>query len=391
MKKILVASTALVAASVMSAGAASASEKIKLELGGFSKWWVVGAWQDDSFQANRNAAGAQGDYNSVDIKGDNEIFFSGSTTLNNGMSVGVNIELEAGGNHNTNGANSDSADLIDKSNVFVSGGFGKFIIGTEANGTALLHVMAPDAAANIDSDGILTGGWAIVRPDNVNGIQVTTAIDTDSDAEGITYVAPTFYGLTLGASYKPNSSQDTRAASRINGNADVTAGEIYGVGGLYANTFGGVDLKVSAGWATYDLNQGSANAQGKDGVQEYAFGTQLAYAGFTVGGSYRKLNSDAGANNTAVLPESRTWDAGIQYASGPYAVSLFYFNSKSAGTQNVEGDDEFTVYQLSGKYALGAGVDVLATVGHAEYEDETNRPQNENKGWSVMTGLSLAF
>lgn len=391
MKKILVASTALVAASVMSAGAASASEKIKLELGGFSKWWVVGAWQDDSFQANRNAAGAQGDYNSVDIKGDNEIFFSGSTTLNNGMNVGVNIELEAGGNHNANGANSDSADLIDKSNVFISGGFGKFIVGTEANGTALLHVMAPDAAANIDSDGILTGGWAIVRPDAVNGIQITTAIDTDGDAEGITYVAPTFYGLTLGASYKPNSSQDTRAASRINGNADVTAGEIYGVGALYANTFGGVDLKVSAGWATYDLNQGAAVAQGKDGVQEYAFGTQLAYAGFTVGGSYRKLNSDAGANNTAVLPESRTWDAGIQYASGPYAVSLFYFNSKSAGTQNVAGDDEFTVYQLSGKYALGPGVDVLATVGHAEYEDETNLAQNENKGWSVMTGLSLAF
>ncbi len=391
MKKILVASTALVAASVMSAGAASASEKIKLELGGFSKWWVVGAWQDDSFQANRNALGAQGDYNSVDIKGDNEIFFSGSTTLNNGMNVGVNIELEAGGNHNANGANSDSADLIDKSNVFISGGFGKFIVGTEANGTALLHVMAPDAAANIDSDGILTGGWAIVRPDAVNGVQVTTAIDTDGDAEGITYVAPTFYGLTLGASYKPNSSQDTRAASRINGNADVTAGEIYGVGGLYANTFGGVDLKVSAGWATYDLNQGAANAQGKDGVQEYAFGTQLAYAGFTVGGSYRKLNSDAGANNTAVLPESRTWDAGIQYASGPYAVSLFYFNSKSAGTQNVAGDDEFTVYQLSGKYALGPGVDVLATIGHAEYEDETNLAQNENKGWSVMTGLSLAF
>lgn len=391
MKKILVASTALVAASVMSAGAASASEKIKLELGGFSKWWVVGAWQDDSFQTNRNALGAQGDYNSVDIKGDNEIFFSGSTTLNNGINVGVNIELEAGGNHNANGANSDSADLIDKSNVFISGGFGKFIVGTEANGTALLHVMAPDAAANIDSDGILTGGWAIVRPDAVNGVQVTTSIDTDGDAEGITYVAPTFYGLTLGASYKPNSSQDTRAASRISGNADVTAGEIYGVGGLYANTFGGVDLKVSAGWATYDLNQGAAVAQGKDGVQEYAFGTQLAYAGFTVGGSYRKLNSDAGANNTAVLPESRTWDAGIQYASGPYAVSLFYFNSKSAGTQNVAGDDEFTVYQLSGKYALGPGVDVLATVGHAEYEDETNLAQNENKGWSVMTGLSLAF
>ena len=43
MKKILFASTALVAVG-MTAGTAQASDPIKLQLGGFSKWWVVGAW-----------------------------------------------------------------------------------------------------------------------------------------------------------------------------------------------------------------------------------------------------------------------------------------------------------------------------------------------------------
>ena len=379
MKKILVASTALVAASMLSTGAASASEKIKLELGGFSKWWVVGAWQDDSFQSANNA-----DYNSVDIKGDNEIFFSGSTTLDNGMQVGINVELEAGG------TTDNTADTIDKSNVFIAGGFGKVILGSEANGTVLLHVMAPDAAGNTDSDGLLTGGLAIAAPTGFTG-RVVTSIDTDGDAEGITYVAPTFYGLTVGGTYKPNSTQDNRGATSWNSSSfpDVATGEIYGAGALYANTFSGVDFKASAGWATYDVNVTDyAVPSDNQNVNEYAFGTQIGYAGFTVGGSYRIVSAPSRLAGT-VAADGRVWDAGIQYASGPYAVSFIYFDSEAQRDQIAE--DNFTVYQVSGKYTLGAGVDVLATVGHADYDSDVVGDANDNQGWMVATGLSLQF
>lgn len=377
MKKILVASTALVAASMLSTGAASASEKIKLELGGFSKWWVVGAWQDDSFQSANNA-----DYNSVDIKGDNEIFFSGSTTLDNGMQVGINVELEAGG------TTDNTTDTIDKSNVFIAGGFGKVILGSEANGTALLHVMAPDAAGNTDSDGLLTGGIAIAAPSGFTG-RVVTSIDTDGDAEGITYVAPTFYGLTVGGSYKPNSNQDDRGVTNIAAGGALV-GEIYGAGALYANTFSGVDFKLSGGWATYDVNITDYSVPSNNQtVNEYAFGTQIGYAGFTVGGSYRIVSAPSSLANT-VAADGTVWDAGVQYASGPYAVSFIYFNSEAQRNQT-GAEDEFTVYQVSGKYTLGAGVDVLATVGHAEYDSEVVGNANDNKGWMVATGLSLQF
>jgi len=386
MKKVLIASTALIAVSL--ASGAQASEKIKLQLGGFSKWWVVGAWQDDSFQANANTAGTQADYNSVDIKGDNEVFFGGSTTLDNGLTVGINIELEAGGNTGTGAG--DNADIIDKSNVFVEGGFGKVILGSEANGAALLHVMAPDAAGNIDSDGLLTGGFAIVAPTAVT-YSVTTAIDTDSDAEKITYVSPTFYGLTVGGTYMPNSSQDNRSTTNINTQG---TGELYGVGALYANTFGGVGVKVSGGYAIYDAVQSTvANPGPKDGVQEWSAGTQLSYGNFTVGGAYRVINSDGGATNGALggaVSSGRVWDAGVQYATGPYAVSFFYLNSQRDGAATL-GEDEAEIYQVSGKYSMGPGVDVLATVGRAEFEDEAKTAATQNKGWAVMTGLSLAF
>lgn len=70
MKKILIASTALVAAGLMTTGTAAASEKIKLNLGGFSKWWVVGAWQDSDYEAVVDGASTN-----ADVKGDNEIWF----------------------------------------------------------------------------------------------------------------------------------------------------------------------------------------------------------------------------------------------------------------------------------------------------------------------------
>jgi outer membrane protein OmpU len=403
MKKVLIASTALVAATMLSAGAASASEKIKLNLGGYSKWWVVGQWQDDSFQSNANAAGAQADYNSVDIKGDNEVYFGGSTTLDNGLQVGIDIQLEAGGHTDTVGG-----DVIDESYVYLAGGFGKFIVGSKNNGTYLLHVTAPDAAGNWNEGGIMTGGFSIVRPgvaagtgaNNVSGVTPlqgnanTTAIVTDNDAEGITYVAPTFYGLTVGATYKPNSTEDNRS-SNSNSVSQTTTGEIFGAGALYANTFGGVGVKVSAGVATYDTNlsTNSVFVGGDDQVLEYSAGAQLSYAGFTLGGSYRQVNADAGNTATAASVDlnANAWDVGLQYASGPYSVSAAYFKSKANGLSTVAGEDEIEFYQVSGKYNLGAGVDALASVGHAKFEDEAGLDAGKNKGWVAMTGLSLAF
>ncbi|AVM75654.1 porin [Magnetospirillum gryphiswaldense] len=390
MKKILIASTALVAAGMITAGSASASEKIKLNLGGYSKWWVVGAWQDDSFEAATNTGTAgQGNANSVDVKGDNEIWFSGSTKLDNGLEVGINIELEAGGNTDSAGG----GDQIDKSYVYVAGGFGKVIVGTESNGTVLMHTMAPDAAGNTGADGILTGGLAIARPSNVTA-KVTTEIDTDAEADKITYVAPSFYGFTVGGSYVPNTAEDNQNV--FNGTTTQTgsaANEIYGVAAMYAGTIVGVGVKASAGWVNYDV------AQSTDRSNEYAFGTQLSYAGFTLGGSYRMVreNASGGVNSVANGNNASgdTWDIGLMYETGPWAVGAFYLNSTSNGVIATQGEDEFTVYQVSGKYNMGAGVDLLATIGHAEYDDElakaSNADANHNEGWAVMTGLSLQF
>jgi hypothetical protein len=432
MKKILFASTALVAAGMLSAGAASAAEKIKLNVGGYSKWWVVGAWQEKAFQDGTGPVSGQGiNRQNVDVKGDNEIWFSGSTALDNGLKVGVMISLEAGG-HTDN-----VTDNIDQSYAWLEGGFGKVMVGALANGTALLHVQAPDAANNFTNGGMMLGNWAIAKPATVMGMNQrvgytsssnTTAIISDDKAEKITYVAPSFYGLTLGASYVPNVTKTLTGANSNAANNSVYSGQhsrgagadrmgAWGAGALYTNTFGPVGVKASAGYVWVDLSV----TDSENALTQQAYGLQLSYAGFTLGGSFQRASDDrkTSALTSAVLSGPAqigaikgagneidfggyAYDVGLSYASGPYAVSFAHFHSSVIGLTNPtlrnNKDDTIDAYQASGKYNLGPGVDVLASVGYIEYKDQrdgsvagTANNAFHNSGWTAMTGLALSF
>lgn len=435
MKKILFASTALVAVGLMGADAAQAADPIKLSVGGFSRWWVVGANQSNSYSDALNGlasrtttTGSTGRINSTGIKGDNEIQFQGSTALDNGLKVGVFVSLEAGGHTD------QTTDLIDSSYAWVEGGFGKVFVGTLKNGAALLHVSAPDAAGNFSEGGMATGNYTIAKPAAVMGMNQrsgysgstnSTAIITDNKAEKITYVTPVFAGLTLGATYVPTVlAEDSRGQGNDRGQA-------FGVGAGYTRTIGPVGLKLSAGAVKTVLSAGETYSQ-------YSGGTQISYAGFTLGGSYQlardaiansgnTANGNAtarytgGVNLTTNNPLSgsnfdfggQAYDVGLQYATGPYAVSFAYFHSETKGARADStlnsaanraayanhGDDTIDFYQASGKYSLSAGIDLLASVGYAAYESglygyaPAGNDQNalKNDGYYGMTGLSLKF
>lgn len=439
MKKILFASTALVAAGVLSTGSASASDAISLSLGGYSKWWVVGAWNSSSFEQSPgnysknpgNSGGTTGvnqsgtaNFNNADVKGDNMVFIGGKTTLNNGMKVGVDVHIQAGGN------TLPSTDTVDKSYVWLEGGFGKFLVGSQKNGTYLLGNTAPDAAGNWNDGGIMTNNWALAKPVGVNGMAGgnTTLINTTDNAAGITYVAPTFYGLTVGGSFIPNAQQNVfghptnmnaaqvnlsgGASSAMVTNLQPPVKSVYGVGALYANTFGPIGFKADAGWITAQVDNAAAQTSfaGNGGVlangwMEQRYGVNLSYAGFTAGGSYRHQQSNNSNGGLAGLQEQTTWgdgsfangdayDLGLQYATGPYAVSFSYFQSQTqsgwAG-YTTDAHDHIDFYQLSGKYNLGPGVDILASAGYANYNGAANIAADHNSGWTAMSGLSLTF
>ncbi|MEM1140839.1 MAG: porin, partial [Pseudomonadota bacterium] len=112
MKKILLGTSALVAAAALAAPA-SAADKIKLKLGGY---WTGAAAFVDLEEADVE--------NDIVFGSDAEVHFGGKTTLDNGLQVGFKAELElaednAGGN----------SDIIDEVYGEVKGGFGKIQFG----------------------------------------------------------------------------------------------------------------------------------------------------------------------------------------------------------------------------------------------------------------------
>jgi len=433
MKKILFASTALVAASLFGIDAAQAADPIKISVGGFSKWWVVGASQSNDYTGALATSGTH-TYNTMDVKGDNEIHFKGETALDNGLKVGVFVSLEAGGNGD------QTTDPIDQSYAWVEGGFGKVMLGTLKNGAALLHVQAPDAASNWGDGGIATGNYAVVRPAAVEGLNQrvgfssatnTTAIITDNKAEKITYVTPVFAGLTLGATYVADASTED---NRGQGTSQAQA---YGVAAGYARSIGPVGVKLSGGFVNSLLSQ-------REQLFQYSSGAQLSYAGFTLGGSYQLArdaigrsggtattgagqngsssvnNNPLGSNATSALNAAlggaaagykydyggQGYDIGLQYATGPYALSFAYFHSETEGLKSATGtfadlssygDDTIDFYQFSGKYSLSPGIDLLTSLGYAEYKSgayghaTANKDLLKNDGYYGMTGLALKF
>jgi outer membrane protein OmpU len=101
MKKLLIGTTALVAVGSIATGAQSA-DRIKMGVGGyFLGFFVVGDQDLDAGLRNH------------DVQREGEIIFSGSTKLDNGITVGAQVQLEA----------ETCADQIDETFMYFSGGF----------------------------------------------------------------------------------------------------------------------------------------------------------------------------------------------------------------------------------------------------------------------------
>ena len=86
-KSFLLRGTALSTVAIFLIGASegNAAETMWIKLGGYSTQYLGYASQNNL---------DPGDFTGPDIKSDTEIFFVGDTTLDNGLSIGVNVQLE---------------------------------------------------------------------------------------------------------------------------------------------------------------------------------------------------------------------------------------------------------------------------------------------------------
>ena len=374
MKKILLGSTAIVAAGMIaSVPTADAASKMKLGVGGYMEQWFGFTSGDD---------GVAQDYSGFDIKSDPEIFFKGSTKLDNGITVGVNVQLEA----------TQNGDQIDEQYMFVKGSFGQIIIGDENSAMYKMHYAPSDFGIGMNSGDVTAWNKPVkdAEGDSINmGSHYrspfgATYIEPDAvnDSAKISYFTPRVSGFQLGLSYGPDGNQDSNGLP----NRDAANTDYIMVGANFKQKMGGMSVGISGGYGTVT----DAAAGGVE-PEATSFGIKLGMGGVSAGVSYANF-SDSGEKDQEGI------NAGVAYSSGPMGVSIAYFHGEKDGNNGdaatLNNQAERDVIHLSAKYAMGPGVTLAGTLGHAVYSSDDadlDNSVNESASTYVVMGLKVGF
>lgn len=384
MKKLLYGTTALVAAGLLSSGA-YAADPIKLSVGGYFSGAFTYQDQDDGTVAG--VAEPAANTRSHGIVREAEVIFSGSTTLDNGIKVGVNIQLEA----------QSSADVIDESYIWFEGSWGRIQLGAEDDAAYLLNVGANKATNfffgvnspvfsmvecgtnNVSLFAVPT--MASGRPDTGGTAGIGCFVGAyspllTSDREKITYFTPKFGGFQFGLSYTPNNHEEpnvgdaggTYAGAR--GDATTgTQGEVISIGANWSGKLAELDIRVSAGYQSADLEANNTTTAiaaldraGGTGLNVFEDRDTWIVAGaatwkqFTLGVSYYHDDYGLRLNGDRV-----DWTVGLTYKTGAWQFGIEYGNTEiERGGAATTGDDEAEAWALGVSYSLGAGVSLQA-------------------------------
>ncbi|MDP2330078.1 MAG: porin [Reyranella sp.] len=376
MKKLLLGSTALVVGGLMAAPA-MAADPIKVGVGGYYTFYAVAGNVSSSYATN----GTFTSYKGLFFMQEGEIHFVGQTKLDNGTSVGVNVELEA---WNPNAGGTGSVGTIDEAFLFAFGDWGRVEIGSRDAASYRMYYGAPSA---------LIGFGAIQHNHNVGNslsfgtnkaaFHTTTQTNTAAwqDTQRINYFTPRFQGLQIGVGYTPKINAPSAGgyfgSTGLAGGVAALGSGGFGacgfagavnisncttndyawqngidIGANYLNKFGDVTVAAYGSWAYAQFVPGylplaaSANQITGSNLSDWVMwvaGLQFGYKGITIGGSIGYDNQAMGSNYyTGVDNATRFASAGIMYATGPWQVSFQW-----QGATNSNGNGSNTVQSLA--------------------------------------------
>lgn len=368
MKKLL-GTTALVAAAFATAPA-MAADKIQAKVGGYMVHQIFAA-----FDIDQTLLAGQDD-RSFSFGQEGEIHFKGSTTLDNGIEVGVKAELELNGAGN-----------IDEAYMWVSGAFGEVQMGDQDGVGDQMAVVAPspflETFAN-DTD---------LDPLGSLGVAPNTVVDASGDDTKLIYFTPRLAGFQLGLSYAPeNASIGWNKANTglIKGNNNDE--NQFEVGVTYENSFNEVDVAASFVYYTGEdstvRDNGAFVGATTDDAADWALGLSVGFSGVTVGGSYSEKETEGSATATDIREERKDWGIGATYATGPWTFGLEYAeadrDADAGATLNANEVDE-AAWLAGASYSLGGGVNV--SLGYIYKEDDVaNR-----EGSGLFTEFGVKF
>jgi predicted porin len=357
MKKVLLGTSALLGAGLV-ASPAFAADGIKLSVGGFFKTAYMVNFDDDSEGEPGNERNTDGFFS------DSEIYFRGSTVLDNGLEVGARVELEG----ETDG------DQIDEAWIFFSGGFGEIHIGSEDEALANNCILPPGGTGNFSA--FSPNQWGA---NTLTSNTACTGVDSFSpdrgDAQKILYVTPSFAGFQVALSYTPNAGDESHV--QVGGphvgmpvNVEDESRHNVSLYATYSYEGDGWGLTWGGGASFEGHVEQTAGGADREESDFYQTGLNLSFGNFAVGGvfeyfnDFASFNGDAGANEQ----DGDFWvaGAGISYSFDPFTVGLQYSHQDRDIDVEDADNSELTLDRiaLTGNYSMGPGIAIDGEIGY---------------------------
>jgi hypothetical protein len=385
-------STSVIALGVAAAAPASA-QNWNLDWGGFMNQHILFA----DVGGNLGGTGAgQFDGDGVVFHSSTEIIFSPSITLDNGLTFGVNVQLEG-----------ENARTIDETYMTISGDqLGRIVIGSENSAGYLSMVAAPEVTTMwINSNSTfglvpLSGAGGVAGPVPTQGLFVGaqgsayTEVGFNNDIDRISYFTPNFNGLVLGVSYARNAGMgfnfgNAVGAANNNNAAGVTVSDIFDIGLNYSQSFGSTDVSIGARYGT-----ANSEVPGISDPSTWGIGMQIGFGDFTVGGHYAENDSGSPTG----VNDQEGWSFGASYdAPGPWTFGVTMFKGEGTMNSNVTAvagsggnNSTYEAYKIGASRNLGPGVsfDLYAVVTEA---DDLGTVGTDIDATLVGTAINLSF
>jgi hypothetical protein len=380
MKKTLYVTSAL--AGVLALGATDANAaQMKIGLSGFFNSAIGIASQSKTYENAGVTDGTGGtSYSNFDVKNNSEVIFKGSSKLDNGITVSVEMQLET---DNT----SSGASTIDESHLKLTGSFGDIRLGTLDGASQILKHSAPGGVGAIGIGGGDAAQW-IVKPASITRVAGSTAFDGGGDSMKILYISPKTNGWRVGATWAPSTTHATGMAA--SGGTAGTEAQQMDVAVSFENKMGAMTVKG-------DVAHAAQTGTAANTKNVWRGGLHLGFGALTVGGSYldakdpgRKVETAQTLSTTAQA--HKAWDLGASYkVNKDLTVGATYLTIKSPQTAAIAGDEKSVRWVLGAGYSMGPGVTLGASLLHADWEDETTAVTDNNDGYAFIGAVKVKF
>jgi predicted porin len=327
MKKSLLATTAIAALGVVGVATSAAAEGFEAKVNGYMEQYF-------GYSDNKSSAVTNADV--WNQNSDVEFYISGKQTLDNGLTVGFQIEMEG----ETGGD--------DEQYAYVEGSFGKVILGSENPASYLLHLGVKSNGVGLEEN---DGSYWVAGAGGGNMNRTNVHSGVADDANTVTWLSPSVNGLQVGLSFVPEAQTDTYypggdASTNQQRTNNGKRDNGWMVGAQYGTSFDAISMKLSAGYS----DGGDDDTAAGDNTA-FSAGVQLGFGGFTFSTAMGTNNNDSSGN------EYDNFAASLAYAAGPMGVSLAYLSANDD-----QNDDKQGILEVGASYALGAGVKAQASI-----------------------------